>query len=138
MTPASTTPPRGDRTLLVLWGFIASLGFAGVVLLCSVSPDIAGSAAFGSPGTQVVLGIVLLMTLAGLVVAWRPGGVSVRVRQFVVLLLAVASGTTTVVATGFFASGEWAGIGILLLQSAVFVAVIAIRIYRSSAVRTSR
>ncbi|BCB74501.1 hypothetical protein GCM10022251_74230 [Phytohabitans flavus] len=137
MAQPSTAPPRGGRTLLALWGFIAALGFAGAALLCSVSSEVAGSAVFGSPGTQAVLAVALLMTLAGTVVAWRPAGFPVRVRQFAVLLLAVVSGATTVVAVGFFAGGEWADVGILLLQSAVFAAVIATRISRLSTVRAS-
>jgi hypothetical protein len=135
---SSTATPRGGRIILALWGLIAALGFAGTALLCSISSEVAESAAFGSPGTQVVLAVAFVVMMAGVVVGWRrPSGVSVRVRRLAVLLLSVAAGATTVVALGFFVGGEWADVGIVLLQSAIFMVVIAARVVQASTVRAT-
>lgn len=134
---SSTTPPRGSRTLLLLWGFVAAIGLACAALLCSVSSDVVGSALFGSPVTQVVLGVVFVITIAGVVAGWRPDGLPPRARQVVVLLLSSAAGATAMLAVGFF-FGEYADVGILLLQSAILIVVISTRVYRSSTERRSR
>lgn len=118
----------------MLAGFISLIGLGGAALLCSVSADVAADALFGSPGTEVMLGLLMAVTVAGVVIAWRPDGVSAGLRQLAVLLLAAAAGLTTVAAAGFFAGGEYADIGILLLQSAIFIVVIATRVRSSQRV----
>jgi hypothetical protein len=121
-----------------LWAFIAVLGLAAVALLCSVSADVASLSVFGSPGTQVVLGAVFLITMAGMVVGWRPAGTAPRMQQLAALLLSVAAGVTTALAVGFFASGEYAVIGVVLIESAIFLVVIAVRVHRFSNGRAAR
>jgi hypothetical protein len=121
---------------LLLWGFIAAVGLAATALLCSVSADVADSAVAGTPGTQVVVITVLVITLAGVVVEWRP--VPRRAHQGLVVLLGISAAATTVLAVDFFAGGEYAGVGILLIQSALFIAVIAARLARPHGTTESR
>lgn len=133
----TTTAPRGSRTLLVLWGFIAGIGFAATAWVCTVSEDVAGSALLKVPGTQLVMGAAFAITVWGVVVAW-PVNVSVGARRLAVLLLITVAGATTVPAIGLLLSGAYAAMGIALLQAAIFVVVLAGRVYQSSKDRTSR
>jgi hypothetical protein len=130
-------PTTGNRTLLVLWGFIASIGFAATALVSAVSENVASSALLGVPGTQVVVGAAYAVTVWGVVVAWSVD-VSAGVRRLTVLLLMAAACATTVPTIGLLASGDYTGIGIVLLQSAIFVVVLAGRVHESSKDRTSR
>jgi hypothetical protein len=128
---SATAAGRDNRKLLVLWGFIAGLGFAATAWLCAVSGDVASSARLGVPGTQIVMGAAFAVTVWGVVVAW-PVDVSARVRRMAVVILVAAVCATAVPTIGLLASGEYTGMGIVLLQSVIFVAVVAGRVYESS------
>lgn len=131
---AVTRPARSRRTLLALAGFISLIGLGGTALLCWVSADLLEDALFGSPGTEIMLGVLAAIAVAGVVIAWRPNPVSARLRQMVLFALAAAAGLTAVAAAGFVAGGEYAAVGILLLQSAVFIVVIASLMPQSSTI----
>lgn len=127
MGRASAQISGGRRSLLLLWTFIVIIGLAVTMMAGSVSEGVAASALLGSTGTYLVLVGVLIAVIFGVGVAMRRDGVSVLVRRSTALLLWMAAGITALLAFGFFADGEYPGVGILLIQSAVFIALIGRR-----------
>jgi hypothetical protein len=132
MSRASARVSSGGRSVLLLWTFIVILGLVPTVMAGSVFGEVAASALFGSPGTQLALAGVLVAVIFGAGVAMNSRGASLPVCRSTVLLLSVAVAVTTVLAIGFFADGAYQIVGLLLVQSAIFIALIAGRVYRST------
>jgi hypothetical protein len=127
----SARTARASRTALLLWFFPPLFELAGVLLLCAGFEEVARVALFGSPGTEIVTVVVMVILVVGTVLAWR--GVSGVVRTLVAAALFVSAGLVGALFVGFLVGGTYVVIlSILMAHSAAFIALIGGAVLRST------
>jgi hypothetical protein len=123
---------KGRSTTLV-WGGAAAACLVGVLLVWLSSAAASERALFGSTGSRAVVGLALVGTVLGLVVALTARRASAAVRWGLALPLAICAGAVGTLAFGaFFAPSESTdvGVGALLGVGAIGLIVVAARVSR--------
>ncbi|AGZ43785.1 hypothetical protein [Actinoplanes friuliensis] len=118
---ASTASSRW--TGLLMWLLPPLFELPVVVALCSGVPEVAREAVFGAPGTQVVVLLAFVASVGGFVAAAR--GTSGLVQAGIAGILAIAAGVVAALGAGFLTGGGFLVLGLLLVHSAVSIAMLA-------------
>ncbi|WP_433344205.1 hypothetical protein [Micromonospora sp. CA-111912] len=119
-------------TLLVLWVVGPIFELPVTVMAVSSFPEVAADAAFGSPGTQVVLAAAFVMALLAAGVSWAEKQVSKTVQCGAGVVSWAAAGLVAAVMLGFLVGGEWVVFGVLLAHSAASLGVLGWLAVRSA------
>jgi hypothetical protein len=110
------------RTALLLWLVPPLIELPEALMLAAGFPEVAEQAIFGTPGTPVVIGAVLVVVVVGAVLAWRRASGPVRV--VVAMVLFVAAGLTAALLVGVLIGGAYVIIALLLAHSTVCIGLI--------------
>jgi hypothetical protein len=94
-----------------------------VVALCSGIPGVARVAAFGTPGSQVVVLLAFVAAVGGFVAAAR--GATGLAQAAVAGVLSVAAGVVAALGAGFLLDGAYPVLGVLLAHSALSIGMLA-------------
>jgi hypothetical protein len=132
----STNTVRTSRTALLLWFFPPLFELPVVLMLSAGFDEVAREAIYGSPGTEVVMAAVLMVVIAGTVLAWR--GVRGVARTIAAGALFVSAGLTAALLLGFLTGGAYFILAVLLTHSTVSIALIGRAVLRSAATTEGR
>jgi hypothetical protein len=120
-TPADVKP--GVRILpLLVWFVGPLLELGGLFVIYAGMPDLSEDAAFGTPATQILTGLALVVTVAGSALAWK--GVSGTARIAVAVALFVAAGLTTTLGIAFALGGSLAVFALLMAHATLSIVMI--------------
>jgi hypothetical protein len=128
-----TVDASKGRSTVLIWGGVAAVCLAGVLLAWLGSPAAAGRALFGSAGSVAVVAVAIVGTVIAVVVGLAGRRPSAGIRWGLALPLAVLTGGVAVLAFGaFFAPGDTTdvGLGMLLAVAVVGMYVVAARVSR--------
>jgi hypothetical protein len=131
---ASVQTARGSGTALLLWTFAAAMGAIGAAMISSASAEVGDATWLGSPATSAALVAVATIVVAGAFVAWRPQSMSRGARRTVAGVLFATAAAAIVLALSF---RDWPVVGILVLESAIFIVPIAARVHASTRTKPS-
>lgn len=90
---------------MLVWFFPPLFELPAVLMLSAGFGEVAREAVYGSPGTEVVMAVVLVVVVVGTVLTWR--GVPGVIRTVAVGALFVSAGLTAALLVGFLTGGAY-------------------------------
>jgi hypothetical protein len=122
----------GRRFVVFLWALGPSITLPTILLLVVGIPELARETMLGSPGTQIALGALLVVTVMGAAVGMRTRMAPATAGRVVIVAAALAIGLAFMLIIAFAAAGHHLVLSVLLAHSALALGMIARSIQRTS------